>query len=69
MAKRKSDASHPSPGDVAEVMSGRASSGDKRELYGYAVKHPHSAAAKAIKKSGYKPRLKLRKRRKTRKKG
>lgn len=64
MAKRKSDAGHPSPRDVAEVMRGKASSGDKREMYGYAVKHPHSRAAKAIKKSGYKPRLKLRKKRK-----
>jgi hypothetical protein len=64
--RRKNDAGHPSAGDVAEVASGRGSSADKRELHGYAIKHPHSNAAKALKKVGYKPRYKARKRRKKR---
>jgi hypothetical protein len=64
--RRKSDAGHPSAKDVAEVASGRASSGDKREMHGYAVRHPHSAAAKALRKAGYKPRYKLRKKRRKR---
>lgn len=62
--RRKTDKGHPSAKDVAEVATGRASSADKREMHGYAVKHPHSKAAKALKKAGYKPRYKLRKKRK-----
>lgn len=65
LRRRKSDAGRPSPGDVAEVASGRGSSADKREMHGYALKHPHSKAAKALKKAGYKPRYKLRKKRRT----
>lgn len=61
--RRKSDAGHPSAGDVAEVASGRGSSGDKRELYGYAIRHPSSAAAKAIRKAKYRPRYNLRRKR------
>ena len=61
--RRKSDAGRPSAGDIAEVAGGRGSSADKRELHNYAVKHPHSKAAKALKKVNYKPRYKLRKKR------
>lgn len=55
--------SGPSPRDVAEVAGGRGSSADKKELHGYALRHPNSAAAKALKRIGYKPRRKKRKKR------
>lgn len=63
---RKNDKNTPSAKDIAEVMTGRASSGDKREMHGYAVRHPHSKAAKALKKAGYKPNYKLRKKKRKR---
>lgn len=53
----------PTGTDVAEVAAGKGSSHDKMEVANLARKHPRSKAAKAIKKSGYKPRPKLRKKR------
>jgi hypothetical protein len=55
--KRRSDAGHPSARDIAEVASGRGSSGDKRELYGYATRHHTSAAYRALKHVKYRPRF------------
>jgi hypothetical protein len=60
--KRKSDAGHPSAGDIAEVASGRGSSGDKREMYGYARRHPSSLAARALRHVKYRPRFSHRRR-------
>lgn len=60
--KRRSDAGHPSPGDIAEVLHGTASNADKREIYGYATRHHASAAYRALKKVKYRPRFSTRRR-------
>lgn len=60
--KRKSDAGHPSARDIAEINAGTASSGDKRELYGYATRHHASAAYRALKHVKYRPRFSSRRR-------
>jgi hypothetical protein len=53
----------PTGTDVAEVAAGKGSSHDKMEVANAGRRHPRSKAAKAIKKSGYKPRPKARKKR------
>jgi hypothetical protein len=52
----------PSKGDIAEVAAGKGSSHDKMEVANLARRHPRSKAAKVIKRVGYKPRPKARKR-------
>lgn len=63
MKSRRRKDTLPTKGDIAEVAAGRGSSHDKMEVANLAKRHPRSKAAKVIKRSGYKPRPKARKKR------